>query len=65
MASQAQFVKIVHLNGISGHTYDHSSNVHRNWKHIPDDGSFMDRNMSGRVMITKQPTQQSGSSGQF
>jgi len=25
----------------------------------------MDRNMSGRVMITTQPTQLSGSSGQF
>ena len=47
------------------HTYDHSSNVHRNWKHTPDDGSFMDRNMSGRIMITTQPTQLSGSSGQF
>ena len=51
--------------GISCNTYDHSSNVHRKWKHTPDDGSFMNRNMSGRVMITTQPTQLSGSSGQF
>jgi len=34
-------------------------------RHTPDDSSLMDRNMSRRVMITTQPAQLSGSSGQF